>query len=81
MGDPLSILDSIRRVKVGEHLESLKSSFSVAFSQPSELSYLNVTSPEGARGPGDQEDSISVASEDAWKASNTFGRRYSPAKN
>ncbi|XP_031422588.1 coiled-coil domain-containing protein 30 isoform X3 [Clupea harengus] len=65
MGDPLSILDSIRRVKVGEHLESLKSSFSVAFSQPSELSYLNVTSPEGARGPGDQEDSISVASEDA----------------
>lgn len=65
VGDPLSILDSIRRVKMGEHLESLKSSFSMVVSQPSELSYLNVTTPEGARATRDQEDSLSVASEEA----------------
>lgn len=64
-GGPPSILDSIRRVKMGEHLESLKSSFSMVLSQPSELSYLNVTSPDGARDPRDQEDSLSVASEEA----------------
>ncbi|KAL2103734.1 hypothetical protein ACEWY4_000602 [Coilia grayii] len=65
MGDPLSILDSIRRVKVGEHLDSLRSSLSVGFPQPSELSYLNVTSPEGAHSAGDQEDNTNTASEDA----------------
>ncbi|XP_076131653.1 uncharacterized protein ccdc30 [Alosa pseudoharengus] len=65
VGDPLSILDSIRRVKMGEHLESLKSSISVALSQPSELSYLNVTSPEGAHATRDQEDCTSVASDEA----------------
>ncbi|KAJ8388973.1 hypothetical protein AAFF_G00125340 [Aldrovandia affinis] len=45
MCDTLGILDAIHRVKVGCHTEGPKSSSPVPPSQPSEIGYLNVTSP------------------------------------
>ncbi|XP_063064000.1 trichohyalin [Engraulis encrasicolus] len=61
LGDPLSLLESIRRVKVVDHLDSLRSSLSVAFPQPSDLSYLNVTSPDGAQSsPAGQEENNNI---------------------
>uniref|UniRef100_UPI003AB0784E coiled-coil domain-containing protein 30 n=1 Tax=Centroberyx gerrardi TaxID=166262 RepID=UPI003AB0784E len=44
--DPLGILDAICRVKVGERVaDGTRASFSIPQSQPSELGYLNLTSP------------------------------------
>ncbi|KAM3872406.1 uncharacterized protein ccdc30 [Diretmus argenteus] len=44
--DPLGILDAICRAKVGEHVaEGTRAPFSTPQSQPSELGYLNLTSP------------------------------------
>ncbi|XP_071394462.1 coiled-coil domain-containing protein 30-like [Centroberyx affinis] len=44
--DPLGILDAICRVKVGERMaDGTRASFSIPQSQPSELGYLNLTSP------------------------------------
>ncbi|KAM4610862.1 uncharacterized protein ccdc30 isoform 2-T2 [Polymixia lowei] len=46
MCDPLGILDAICRVKAGERVtEGTRASFSSPKSQPSELGYLNLTSP------------------------------------
>ncbi|XP_072553420.1 uncharacterized protein ccdc30 isoform X2 [Salminus brasiliensis] len=63
--DSWGILDAIRRVKVGEHAKSLESSLSLPNSQPSEIGYLNVSSPMAPNATLDQEENNSTASEDA----------------
>ncbi|XP_029910776.1 coiled-coil domain-containing protein 30 isoform X2 [Myripristis murdjan] len=59
--DPLSILDAICRVKVGERVEeSNRGSISTPQPQPSELGYLNLTSPvvlPGTREPEERPNS------------------------
>lgn len=63
--DPLGILDAICRVKISERVvEGTRTAFSVSSSQPSELGYLNLTSPlvppDASRDP---EDSRSVGND------------------
>ncbi|XP_036447581.1 coiled-coil domain-containing protein 30 isoform X2 [Colossoma macropomum] len=62
--DSWGLLDAIRRVKVGEHVKSLESSLSLPASQPSEIGYLNVSSPMAPSATLDQEEDHSAASED-----------------
>ncbi|KAL6482862.1 hypothetical protein MHYP_G00077340 [Metynnis hypsauchen] len=62
--DSWGLLDAIRRVKVGEHVKSLESSLSLPTSQPSEIGYLNVSSPMAPSATLDQEEDHSAASED-----------------
>uniref|UniRef100_A0A3B1IMZ9 Coiled-coil domain containing 30 n=1 Tax=Astyanax mexicanus TaxID=7994 RepID=A0A3B1IMZ9_ASTMX len=63
--DSWGLLDAIRRVKVGDHAKSLESSLSLPNSQPSEIGYLNVSSPMAPSATMDQEENHSTASEDA----------------
>ena len=62
--DSWGLLDAIRRAKVGEHAKSLESSLSLPTTQPSEIGYLNVSSPMVPSTTLDQEENHSVASED-----------------
>ncbi|XP_066547648.1 trichohyalin isoform X2 [Amia ocellicauda] len=65
LGDTLGILDAIRRVKVGEHPEGIRSSFAVPpRSAPSEIGYLNVSSPAGPARPQDPDESLSLGSDE-----------------
>ncbi|KAL7864781.1 hypothetical protein AOLI_G00162010 [Acnodon oligacanthus] len=61
--DSWGLLDAIRRVKVGEHVKSLESSLSLPTSQPSEIGYLNVSSPMAPSATLDQEEDHSAATE------------------
>lgn len=64
MCDPLGILDAICRVKVGECMvEGTRASFSTPQSQPSELGYMNLTSPVVPLDTKDPEESPSVGSD------------------
>ncbi|MGH0146366.1 UNVERIFIED_CONTAM: hypothetical protein FKN15_048683 [Acipenser sinensis] len=62
--DALGILDAIRRVKASELPESLKSSFSTPRSQPSDIGYLNLSSPAARPGSQDPEESQSLGSDE-----------------
>ncbi|KAG7472837.1 hypothetical protein MATL_G00113260 [Megalops atlanticus] len=63
--DALGILDAIRRVKAGSQTEGTKSSSPAPLSQPSEIGYLNVTSPVAPAGPQrDPEESVSLGSDE-----------------
>ncbi|XP_060794192.1 coiled-coil domain-containing protein 30 isoform X2 [Neoarius graeffei] len=63
--DSWGLLDAICRVKVGEHVKTLESSFSLPTSQPSEIGYLNVSSSMAPSVAQHQEENHSVSSEDA----------------
>ncbi|MGH0119161.1 UNVERIFIED_CONTAM: hypothetical protein FKN15_053574 [Acipenser sinensis] len=62
--DTLGILDAIRRVKASEPPESLKSSFSTPRSQPSDIGYLNLSSPAARPGSQDPDESQSLGSDE-----------------
>ncbi|XP_066529096.1 coiled-coil domain-containing protein 30 isoform X2 [Hoplias malabaricus] len=62
--DSWGLLDAIRRVKVGEHVKSLESSLSLPTSQPSEIGYLNVSSPMAPSTTQEQEENNSETSEE-----------------
>ena len=62
--DPLGILDAICRMKASERVVGgTRTAFSVPSSQPSELGYLNLTSPSFPPEPKDPEDGLGVADE------------------
>ncbi|XP_016356407.1 coiled-coil domain-containing protein 30-like isoform X2 [Sinocyclocheilus anshuiensis] len=64
--DSWGILDAIRKVKVGESgVKSLEISSSVPVSQSTEIGYLNVTSPVAPNSRLEQEESLSVTSDEA----------------
>ncbi|KAK1157279.1 coiled-coil domain-containing protein 30 [Acipenser oxyrinchus oxyrinchus] len=62
--DTLGIMDAIRRVKASELPESLKSSFSTPRSQPSDIGYLNLSSPAARPGSQDPDESQSLGSDE-----------------
>nr|XP_005994059.1 PREDICTED: coiled-coil domain-containing protein 30 [Latimeria chalumnae] len=62
--DTLGILEAIQRVKCAEPAESIKSSFSASRSQPSEIGYLNLTSPIAGGESQDQEEGPSLGSDE-----------------
>ncbi|XP_058849404.1 coiled-coil domain-containing protein 30-like isoform X2 [Acipenser ruthenus] len=64
MCDTLGILDAICRVKASEPPESLKSSFSTPRSQPSDIGYLNLSSPAARPGSQDPDESQSLGSDE-----------------
>ncbi|MGH0121387.1 UNVERIFIED_CONTAM: hypothetical protein FKN15_077789 [Acipenser sinensis] len=62
--DSQGILDAICRVKASEPPESLKSSFSTPRSQPSDIGYLNLSSPAARPGSQDPDESQSLGSDE-----------------
>ncbi|XP_016138628.1 coiled-coil domain-containing protein 30 [Sinocyclocheilus grahami] len=64
--DSWGILDAVRKVKVGESgVKSLEISSSVPVSQSTEIGYLNVTSPVAPNSRLEQEEHLSVTSDEA----------------